>query len=69
MAAILLGPILRRAGGYGYDSYTPERGLKTGPDYRRIEDALYAQRAESGIVCRTVDEFILRRGQPTGMAF
>lgn len=69
MTAILLGPILRRAGGYGYDSYTPELGLKAGPAYRRIEDAVYAQRAESGIVCRTVDEFVLRRCQPTGMAF
>jgi hypothetical protein len=70
MAAILFGPILRRTGGYGYDSYTPERGLKSGPAYRRIEDALYAQRAEaaSGLVCRTVDEFLMRRSQPTGLA-
>jgi hypothetical protein len=58
--ATVFGPILRKTGGYGYDSFVPKCGLSDGPVYRRIEDALYAQRAESadgGILCRTVDEF------------
>jgi hypothetical protein len=58
---IVVGPVLRREDGYGYDLFVPESGLTKGPAYRRIEDAIYAQRVESnrnGILCRTLDEFL-----------
>ena len=59
--ATVFGPILRKTGGYGYDCFVPEFGFTDGPIYRRIEDALYAQRVETAedgsILCRTVEEF------------
>ena len=44
----VIGPILTRDGGYAFDSWTPEEGLSRGYAYRRIEDAHYARKAESG---------------------
>jgi hypothetical protein len=64
---IVFSPVLRRQGGYGYDSFAPGRGVSSGPAYRRIEDAIYAQRVESGrdgILCRTLDEFLAFLSQP-----
>jgi len=58
--AVVFGPILRKTGGYGYESFAPGLGLDDGATYRRIEDAIYAQRTEAargGVLCRTVDEF------------
>ena len=53
-----------REGGYAFDAWTPEDGLRRGYVYARIEDAYYARKAElrclgeSPIVaCDTVDEF------------
>jgi len=44
---IVVGPVLRREDGYAFDLFEPERGMKRGSAYRRIEDALYARRVET----------------------
>lgn len=67
---IIIGPILKRAGGYVFDTWNALEGLSQGYPYRRIEDANYARNAtiragESkadlrAIVCYTLDEFMAR---------
>ena len=64
----VIGPVLRRADGYRFDTWTAGKGVTRGYAYRRIEDAHYARNAEikasaqgrapSAIVCQTLDEFI-----------
>jgi hypothetical protein len=65
---IVIGPVLRRAAGYGFDTWTADKGVSPGYPYRRIEDAHYARNAAikasaqgcalAAIVCQTLDEFI-----------
>ena len=43
---IVIGPVLRRADGYGFDVWTAGKGVTRGYPYRRIEDAHYARNAE-----------------------
>jgi hypothetical protein len=67
---IVIGPVLRRADGYGFDIWTAGEGVTRGYPYRRIEDAHYAWKAEikafaqgravAAIVCQTLDEFIAK---------
>jgi hypothetical protein len=67
---IVIGPVLRRADGYRFDTWTSGKGVTRGYPYRRIEDAYYARNAEikafaqgrapSAIVCQTLDEFIAK---------
>ena len=67
---MVIGPVLRRADGYGYDIWTVGKGGTLGYPYRRIEDAHYARNAEikasvrgrapSAIVCQTLEEFIAK---------
>jgi hypothetical protein len=67
---IVIGPVLRHADGYRFDTWTTGEGASRGYLYRRIEDAHYARKAEikasargrapSAIVCRTLDEFITK---------
>jgi hypothetical protein len=67
---IVIGPVLRRADGYEFDTWTAGKGVTRGYPYRRIEDAHYARndtikvsaqgRAPAAIVCQTVDEFIAK---------
>ena len=67
---IVIGPVLRRADRYGFDTWTAGKGVTRGYPYRRIEDAHYARNAEikasaqgrvpSAIVCQTLDEFIAK---------
>src|ERR1700724_4164531 len=64
---VVVGPIVTRDGGYAFDSWTPEKGLRRGYSYRRIEDAHYARKVEIGsrarsfagpmVACRTLDGF------------
>jgi hypothetical protein len=64
---IVIGPVLRRADGYRFDTWTAGKGMTCGYPYRRIEDAHYARNAEikasvrgralAAIVCQTLDEF------------
>ncbi len=68
--AIVIGPVLRRADGYGFDTWTAGKGVSRGYLYHRIEDAHYARNAEikasaqgpalAAIVCQTLDEFIAK---------
>ena len=65
---IVIGPVLRRPGGYRFDTWKAGKGVTLGYPYRRIEDAYYARNAEikasaqrrtpAAIVCQTLDEFI-----------
>ena len=65
---IVIGPVLRCANGYRFDTWTAGKGVSRGYSYRRIEDAYYARNAEikvsaqgrtlAAIVCQTLDEFI-----------
>jgi hypothetical protein len=67
---ITIGPILRRADGYGFDTWSAGTGVSRGYTYRRIDDARYARsymikasgqsRALAAIVCQTLDEFIAK---------
>ena len=67
---IVIGPVLRRADGYRFDTWTAGKGVTRGYPYGRIEDAHYARNAEikasaqgrapSAIVCQTLDEFIAK---------
>lgn len=64
---IVIGPVLRHADGYRFDTLSEEEGVIRGYAYRRIEDAYYARKAEirastrgrrpTAIVCQTLDEF------------
>ena len=67
---IVIGPVLTRADGYGFDTWTAGKGMTRGYPYHRIEDAHYARNAEikasawgrapSAIVCQTLEEFIAK---------
>jgi hypothetical protein len=67
---IVIGPVLKRHGSYGFDVWTVANGLTRGFPYHRIEDAYYARnveikasmqgRAPAAIVYQTLDEFILK---------
>ena len=62
----IIGPILKRAGGYVFDTWNAREGLNPSFTYRRIEDAAYArnvtirkgQSSLSATVCHTLDEFL-----------
>jgi hypothetical protein len=67
---IVIGPVLRRADAYRFDTWIAGKGVSRGYPYRRIEDAHYARNAEikasaqgrvpSAIVCQILDEFIAK---------
>jgi hypothetical protein len=43
---IVIGPVLRRADGYRFDTWTVDKGVGRGYPCRRIEDAHYARNSE-----------------------
>ena len=65
----IVGPVLARAGGYVFDTWTPEAGLSRSFVYPRIDNAYYARAVEiahyrtcgdiDARVCDTVVEFAL----------
>ena len=67
---IVIGPVLKRHGCYGFDVWTAASGLTCGFPYFRMEDANYARNAEirastqgrapATIVCQTLDEFVVK---------
>ena len=67
---IVIGPVLRRADGYAFDTWTAGKGVTRSYPYHRIDQAYYAQNAEikasaqsramTAIVCQTLDEFIVK---------
>jgi hypothetical protein len=70
--SVVIGPVLRHADAYSFDTWTAGKGVSGGYPYCRIEDAYYARNAEikasargrapSAIVCQTLDEFIAKSG-------
>ena len=64
--AIVIGPVLIRANGYSFDTWTAGKGVTRSYPYHRVEHAYYARNAEikasvrapAAIVCQTLDEFI-----------
>jgi hypothetical protein len=42
---MIIGPILKRSGGYGFDTWTATKGPSVGYVYLRIEDAYYDRKA------------------------
>jgi hypothetical protein len=63
---MVIGPVLKRAGGYAFDTWTPREGTCHGFAYPRIEDAIYARKAtiraagrsaSLPLACQTIDEF------------
>ena len=67
---IVIGPVLSRADGYAFDTWTAGRGVARSYPYRRIDQAYYARNAEieasarsrarAAVVCQTLDEFIVK---------
>lgn len=67
---LIVGPILKRAGGYVFDTWSTCEGLNLGIPYRRIEDASYARNAalragpagadQQAVGCYTVDDFTVQ---------
>ena len=67
---MIVGPILKRSGGYVFDTWSEHEGMVRGYPYRRIEDAVYARKAAlhpgsldalpEPTACYTVDEFMAR---------
>jgi hypothetical protein len=67
---IVIGPVLRRADGYAFDTWTAGKGVTRSYPYHRIDQAYYAQNAEikasarsrapAAIVCQTLDEFVVK---------
>ena len=67
---IVIGPVLRRADGYAFDTWTAGDGVTRSYPYHRVEQAYYARKAEikasaqsrapAAIVCQTLDEFIAK---------
>ena len=67
---IVIGPVLRRADGYAFDTWTAGKGVTRSYPYDRIDQAYYAQNAEikasaqrratAAIVCQTLDEFVVK---------
>ena len=43
---IVIGPVLRRADGYAFDTWTAGKGVTRSYPYHRIDQAYYAQNAE-----------------------
>jgi hypothetical protein len=66
---LVIGPVLRRADGYAFETWTAGKGVTRSYPYHRVEHAYYARNAEikasvrgrapAAIVCQTLDEFIV----------
>ena len=79
---IVIGPVLSRADGYAFDTWTAGKGVTRSYPYRRIDKAHYARNAEikasaqsrarGAIVCQTLDEFVMKLtgdGSPSDNAY
>ena len=78
---IVIGPVLRRAEGYAFDTWIAGEGVTRSYPYHRVEQAHYARNAEikasaqtraCAIVCQTLDEFIVKLtgdGYPSDNAY
>ena len=43
---LVIGPVLRRADGYAFDTWTAGKGVTRSYPYHRVEQAYYARKAE-----------------------
>jgi len=79
---IVIGPVLRRAEGYAFDTWSAGKGVTRSYPYYRIDQAYYARNVEikasvqsrtpAAIVCQTLDEFVVKLtgdGYPVNNAF
>jgi hypothetical protein len=67
--SVVVGPVLARAGGYVYETWTADEGLCGSFVYPRIDNAYYARAVEIAHyrkqgalfpkICETVDEFAI----------
>ena len=67
---VVFGPVLSRADGYAFDTWTAGKGLTRSYPYSQVEHAYYARNAEikasaqgrapAAIDCQTLDEFIVK---------
>src|SRR5690348_16750004 len=67
---VVFGPVLSRADGYAFDTWTAGKGLIRSYPYHQVEHAYYARNAEikasaqgrapAAIDCQTLDEFIVK---------
>jgi hypothetical protein len=67
---VVFGPVLSRADGYAFDTWTAGKGLTRSYPYHQVEHAYYARNAEikasaqgrapAAIDCQTLDEFIVK---------
>ena len=67
---VIVGPVMRCADGYRFETWTASKGVTRGYSYHQIEDALYARNSEirtsarggasAAIACRRLDEFVAR---------
>jgi len=67
VAELLVGPILCRNGGFAFDTFSREGGLRRGFPYRRVEEAKYDRKVTllgigapshiARIGCETLSEF------------
>ena len=74
----VVGPVVIQGGGYGFEMWTREQGLRRSFCYRRVEDACYARKVEialqSGstarltLACATLDQFVDAHRQAQGFA-
>ena len=47
--SVVIGPVLRHADAYSFDTWTPGKGVSGGYPYCRIEDAYYARCRDQGV--------------------
>jgi hypothetical protein len=59
---VVIGPVLARSGGFSYDIWQSNSGVKSSFIYRRVDDARHARDFEltvlRAIACETVAAFI-----------
>ena len=76
MAELLVAPILCRNGGFAFDTFSREGGLRRGFPYRRVEEAKYDRKvtllgigaivSAARIDCETLSEFDQRCASLSG---
>jgi hypothetical protein len=73
---LVIGPVLRQANGYAFDSWRPNEGSRRSYAYGRIEDAYRALKSAAAeaasdsqrapVICSTSDEFASMIEAPPG---
>ena len=64
----VIGPVLSKSNGYGFEVWTPETGARPSFSYPLVQEAHYARRSEmrrrggriggvAAVLCGTIEEF------------